>query len=181
MQRVGKRYARAFFQQSAGNMAQARSDLASLAPLTELYKNAEAAKVLASPVMPVELKQQLLDYALDQGQATVGTRNFVKALVEGQRTAIIPAIIDSYAELLDDADGKVKAELSTATPLDDTTRQDIAQALEKLLKKKVDLVQTVDPSLMGGFKVRVGNYLVDLSLKTRLDSLSAGAVADRIG
>lgn len=181
MQRVGKRYAKAFFLQSDGNVAQARANLASLEQLKALYKNAEAAKVLSSPVMPPDLKQSLLDYALDLGQASVGTRDFIKTLVAAQRTDIIPDVIVAYAELIDASEGKVSAEIISAVALDDASRQEISQALEKVLKKKIELVPEIDPSLMGGFKVRVGNFLVDLSLKTRLDSLSAGAVADRIG
>ncbi len=181
MQRVAKRYAKAFFNQSEGNLAQARTNLAALAPLKELFQNAEAAKVLSSPVMPTDLKRSLLTYALEKGGATAPTCDFIQSLVAAQRTAAIPDIIAGFAELIDEAEGIVRAELISAVALDDATRKDIVQAVEQVLKKKVDLVPTVDASLMGGFKVRVGNYLVDLSLKTRLDSLSAGAVADRIG
>jgi F-type H+-transporting ATPase subunit delta len=131
--------------------------------------------------MPADLKLKLLEYALDQGKASTTTRNFIKALVEAQRTAIIPGVIDSFAELLNEAEGKVTAEVASAQPLDDAAKAEITAGLEKVLKKKIEIAPTVDPSLLGGFKVRVGNFLVDLSLKTRLDSLSAGAVADRIG
>lgn len=181
MARIGKRYAKAFFESTDGNLAQARESAKALTVVKELFDNPEAAKILGSPVMPPELKKELLDYALDKAGASQEVRTFIHSLAGAQRTASIPHIVDSYVELIDDADGKVRAELVSAAALDDATRQTIGAALEQLLKKKVELVPEVDPSLMGGFKVRVGNFLVDLSLKTRLDSLSAGAVADRIG
>ena len=178
MGRVAKRYARAFFQLTEKNLPAARTNLASLGPVKELFENQEAAKVLASPAMPMDLKQSLLKYALDQGNASVETRNFVNTVAEGSRVEAIPDAVDAYAELIDEAEGTLKAQVSSAAPLDSATQQGIASALEGILKKKVVLESSIDSSLLGGFVVRVGNYLVDLSLKTRLDALSESAVQE---
>jgi F-type H+-transporting ATPase subunit delta len=181
MQRIAKRYAKAFFSSTESDPARARANLKAMQPLKELFADADAAKVLSSPVMPAELKANLLNYALDTGNAPEEVRRFVLSLGSQGRTAAIPDIVDAYAAMIDGSEGLVRADVTSAVPLDDATRDEIRRSLEAVSKKRVELVPEVDPALMGGFKVRMGNYLVDLSLKTRLDSLSAGAVADRIG
>ena len=64
--------------------------------------------------------------------------------------------------------------------LNEADTKAIGDALSTLLSKKVEIKPTVDPSLLGGFVARVGNYRVDLSLRTKLDGLSQSAVQDSI-
>lgn len=180
MRRVAKRYAKAFFQENAGNIGAARANLAALAPIKELFENEEAAKVLGSPIMPADVKKALLAYALEQGKASQQVKDFVYSVADAGRTSAIADTVDAYSDLIDEAEGKVRAHLTSATPLDDAAKQAIASSLEAILKKKIEIVASTDPALLGGFVVQMGNYLVDLSLKTRLEALSESAVQDSI-
>ncbi len=176
MGRVATRYARAYYGQMGNDPKVARAELEALSVVGQLFEHPAAAKLLKSPVMPSALKQELLNYALDLGKATSTLRTFLTTLIAGGRIAEIPSVIVALEALVDDAEGRVKADLSTAVPVEAQTTEAIAGALSGLLKKKVELTPRVDPDLLGGFVVRVGNNLVDLSLKTRLDALSVSAV-----
>jgi F-type H+-transporting ATPase subunit delta len=179
MQRIARRYAKALFEQSKGDLAAAKKDLASLQVLEELFHHKDAGKILRSPVMPVALKKSLLEHGLEAGKADKGLKNLVATLLEVGREQALLDISSAYAEMVDAAEGTVKGDVSSAAALGQSELDAIGKSLETLVKKKVVLRPHVDQSLLGGFVARVGNYLVDMSLKTRLDGLAQGAVQDR--
>lgn len=180
MARIANRYAKALYQFAGSDLAKAKKLRESFQGVTQLFKVKESEKVLRSPVMPVSLKKSLLDYGLDQSQSTPEVRVLVQTLLESGRIGLLPEVAQAYGELLDQAEGVVKAELQSAVALTDGDTKAIGDALSKMLKKKVEIKPTVDPSLLGGFVAKVGNYLVDMSLKTKLDGLSQTAVQDSI-
>lgn len=180
MARIAHRYAKALYQFAGSDLAKAQKLRASFEGVTQLFKVKESEKVLRSPVMPASLKKSLLDYGLDQSQATPEVKVLVQTLLESGRIGLLPEVARAYGELLDQAEGVVKAELQSAVALGDGDNKAIGDALSKMLKKKVEIKPTVDPSLLGGFVAKVGNYLVDMSLRTKLDGLSQTAVQDSI-
>lgn len=180
MARIATRYAKALFQFAGGDLAKAKKQRDSFHGVVELFKVRESEKVLKSPVMPPALKRSLLEYGLKQSDATPEVTTLVSALLDAGRVNMLPEVAAAYGELLDQAEGVVKAEVSAAVPLAPTDTQAIGDALSTLLKKKVEIKPAVDPSLLGGFVAKVGNYRVDMSLKTKLDGLSQSAVQDSI-
>lgn len=180
MASIPNRYAKALYQLVGSDLVQAKKLRDSFSGLTQLFELKDSAKVLRSPVMPPDLKKKLLDYALDVTQAAPEVKQLTSALLAAGRIDILPEVAQAFFALLDQADGVVKAEVTAAVPLADADTRAIGDALSKLLAKKVEIKPTVDPSLLGGFVARVGNYRVDLSLKTKLDGLSQSAVQDSI-
>jgi F-type H+-transporting ATPase subunit delta len=69
-----------------------------------------------------------------------------------------------------------EGEVISAVHLDETTMKNITEAAEQKLNIKLLLTQKLDPTLFGGFKIRVGNKLIDMSIQTKLDKLTAFAV-----
>jgi len=77
----------------------------------------------------------------------------------------------AFARLAADHRGAVAAEVTTAVELTEAQKQGVAAALRQALGKDPEITTRIDPSILGGMKVRVGSRLFDSSLKTRLDQL----------
>lgn len=143
----------------------------------ELYR---FAKILESNH---ELKQALSDQGIDRVQRakildelladkvsphTMGLLTFV---VEQGRGRQLPEILELTSELAAEARQAVVAEVRTAVELDDSQRDDLAKALSKATGKKVEVKVILDPSVIGGVVAKVGDTIIDGSIKHRLDKL----------
>ena len=178
MSRIAKRYAKALFSLAEGATADGQSNREALAAVAELFAVAEAGRILNSPVMPNELKQSLLDYALEKGQAGQDVRNLTATLLDAGRIAHFPAVIAAYDELLDEAAGVAKATVTSAMPMAGEEMAAIGAELGRLIRKKVEVSSAIDPNLLGGFVATVGHFRVDLSVRTRLEELAHRAVGE---
>jgi len=176
MSRIANRYARALFRLADGEPKRAQEMRHFIGPILDLFRMAEAKKVLNSPVMPADLKKSLLTYALDNAKADKQTRDFVSAVLAAGRVALLPLMIQEFDRLLDAAAGRMKAVVRSAVPLGAEESKEISASLEATFKKTVELEQRVDANLLGGFVVNIGNALIDLSLKTKLEALAQSAV-----
>ena len=83
--------------------------------------------------------------------------------------------MDSFARILNEAAGVTDANVITAMTVDPAIIANLASSLERILKTKIQMSQQIDPELLGGFVVRFGNRMIDMSLKTKLDALSKSA------
>lgn len=126
--------------------------------------------------MPAALKVELIDFALEKSKADAGVKQFILQVVESGRTSVIPEIAASFHHLIDTAAGRVQATVTTAIALAPADVAEIASSLGAALKKKVMLTTAVDPSILGGFVVHIGNSVVDLSLKSKIDAIAHSAV-----
>jgi F-type H+-transporting ATPase subunit delta len=181
MANVARRYANALIKLNANDHAKAKSTLVSLKVLAELFDNEESKRVLQSPVMPIDLKKNLLNYGLQQGEASADLKALIDIIADAGRVKLIPKIVEEYQVFLDEMQGTVKAEVTTAVELNDSERQSVVDALSALIKKKVEIQVMIDPSILGGFVANIGNYRIDLSLKSKLEGISQNAVIDTLG
>lgn len=180
MSRIAKRYGRALFNLTKGDLAKAKRHQASLVIVTELFDNPDAGRILKSPVMPPDLKKSLLDYALGQAKADDDLSHTLDTMALAGRVDLIPAMAKSFAELIDEAEGVIRADVASAVELKPADLAEISQALGQVLKKSVTVTPSVDPQLLGGFVAHVGNYRIDMSLRTRIEGLSQTAVQDSL-
>jgi F-type H+-transporting ATPase subunit delta len=178
--RIARRYARGLFNLEGGDLAKAKTHLEMLAPLKELFAQQDAGKILRSPVMPLDLKKELVEYGMKQTQADATVTSLVNTVLEGGRVEVLPDVIDAFSDLIDAAEGKARATLVSAVPLPEGDVQAVGQTLGKLLKKSIDIAPAVDPAILGGFVVQVGNYRIDMSLKSKLEALSQSAAQDTL-
>lgn len=178
--RIARRYARALFQVAAGDLQKAKNQYSALRNVDELFANPDANRVLSSPVMPADLKRKLLEYALKDGTEDTDLRHLIATIVASGRASIVPDITKAFGELIDDAEGVAKAKIISAVALPKDEIDQIAAVVGTLLNKKAIAQHEVDPTLLGGFQVQVGQYLIDLSLKTKLDGLSQRAAVDSL-
>ncbi len=141
---------------------QALSCAVSSEQLITMIKNAatrdEAAKIL------IGVAGDLLDEK---------AQNFVRVLGENDRFEVLPEICQEFIRLRDDY-LKVKAvEIVSARPLSAEDEKAIVAKLEKKYQATVSLTRTIDPSIMGGVIIRIGDEVIDGSVKTNLGRLSS--------
>ena len=172
---IAGKYAAAVMVLCDNNIELAKRRLSGLEPLLQLFSIPEAYKVLKSPVMPPDLKLSLLNYALSKGTADEQLAIFIQTIVEAGRVDCIPAVITRLREIIDAAEGILRANLITAQTVGNADLQIISAALEKITKKSVLINHKKDPAILGGFIVQLENNLIDMSLRTKLDALTDSA------
>lgn len=168
---VARRYAKALFELGVqqGNFEVLGQDLESLA---RLYgESRELRQTLENPVFKLSQKRKIVEGVLAQVAPNQMVRNFVLLLTERSRIGVLPLIARAYQELTDQQLGRVRAVVTSAKPLDPVTEGEIQRALEKRTGKKVLMKSEVDPGLIGGVIARVGDLVLDGSLRTRLASV----------
>jgi len=84
----------------------------------------------------------------------------------------VPDIARAFGDLVDRREGIVHAKISTSLELDERERADVLRQLERASGKTIKATFTVDPRLIGGARVQIGDRLVDASLRAKLESLS---------
>lgn len=125
---------------------------------------------LETPRISVEAKRNAL-------QASFGGRvpdlflRFLKVVVENRRQGVIGEIAEQYGILVDEARGRIRADVVLARDADEGLRAEIVSSLERRTGKRVVAEFTVDPSLIGGIVVRVGGEILDGSLRRRAEGL----------
>ncbi len=168
---VGGRYAQALFDlaQDQNQVAAVEADLKSLK--AALADSRDLTVLLASPAFKADDKGKGLAAIAAAGKFSPTTRKFLGLLAANGRASALPAVIVAYERLSAEARGAVSAQVTTAVPLTAAQSKGVAQALRQALGKDPEIETRVDPSVLGGIKVRVGSRLFDASLKSKLDSL----------
>jgi F-type H+-transporting ATPase subunit delta len=164
---AGKRYAQAAFAiaKDGGTVNQWRADLADIATV---LVHSDAAALLANGRTPLEQRLALLDRMLDIQPLAL---NLAKLLVARNRSADAEAVAEAFNRMADEDAGIEHASVTTAVPIAPDELARIEQQLGTSLGKRVEAVSTVDPSLIGGVVVRVGDRLIVGSVRTRLKQL----------
>ena len=102
--------------------------------------------------------------------------NFALLLVAKKRLGIVEEIVYEYGRLVDEHRGITHAKVATAVPLDEKDKDSVTHRLSDALGKEILLVTQVDPSIIGGLTIRVGDKLIDGSTKSRLQALRKSLV-----
>lgn len=101
----------------------------------------------------------------------------VELLVERRRVGLLPRVAEAYRQLLYAERGIVEAEVASAAPLTEAERDALRERLERLAGRQVELRERVDPGLLGGLVVRIGDRLYDASVRGRLERLRTQLIA----
>ncbi len=125
---------------------------------------------LEAPQVSTAEKNVVLGKALGGKTPSTFVR-FVQKLVTNRRQMLLPAIATEYHNLLDAAEGRVHARVTVSREFDAAAREALTKALGTALKKTVVPHVTVDPRILGGVVVRVGDTVMDGSVKRRLGKL----------
>jgi F-type H+-transporting ATPase subunit delta len=162
---------------AAGLLELARAEGVVARVSDELYRIARALETsadlrltLGDPRLPLERKHGVVADLLG-GRVLPLTLNLVNFVVAAGHSRDLPAIADDLAARAAAERDRVVAEVRTAFELDEETVQRLAEALSRATGKQVEVKTVIDPSLVGGVVARVGDTVIDGSLRHRLEGL----------
>jgi ATP synthase F1 delta subunit len=176
--RVAARYAEAFFglAQQRGLIEQMRGELEALAALVERTPALE--QLLERPDLNAEQKIEALRAALGESFSEVVMR-LLAVLLEHARGEAVKQVAEAFGELADSAAGVVRAEACTVVPLTDQQRGRLTAVLERMTGQRVKLTERLDPSVLAGIRLQVGDRLLDGSAAGRLAALREELIKER--
>ena len=168
---IAKPYAVALYDlaSEAKSIAQTQKALNKIATLSE--KNADFARMLASPLFNLEQKSAAINAILKKLKTPNLSANFVKLVAKHDRLIVLPSMIEQFNSITAKLRGEAKAEITSAAKLSKTQLDLLAKTLKKKIGKTIKLQTNVDPSLIGGLIVKVGSQMIDSSLKTKLSAM----------
>ena len=172
---AARRYAEAAFQtgRADGTLDSWERDMATIGAMID---HPELRRLLQHPAIPFPEKERVLRAVMGRAVAAPAV-NLVLLMARRGRPGAIRPMITHFAELLRRERGIALAEVRTALPLDDGQRADVAARLRSLTGSQVEMNETVDPDLIGGIAVRIGDRLYDASVRSRLERLRARLTA----
>jgi F-type H+-transporting ATPase subunit delta len=168
---VGDRYAQALFDLAMDNNAlkAIEADMETLS--RALAESKDLKRLVESPSFSAEDKGRGLVAVAAKSGVNMLTAKFLGLLAANGRVSALASIITSFEALAAAERGAVSAQVVTAVPLSAAQAKGVAAALRQALGKDPEIETRVDPSILGGIKVRVGSRLFDASLRSKLDSL----------
>jgi F-type H+-transporting ATPase subunit delta len=146
--------------------------LQQLADFNAAYaESAELRTFLGSPAIDREAKHGVIEKLVARLGASRIMRNFLFLVVDHQRTPLLPEMMESFQQVLQQRQGIAEAEVVSATNMNDTQKSQMQQTLEKLTGKKIHAKYSQDTTLLGGALVRIGDTIYDGSLRNRLNQM----------
>jgi F-type H+-transporting ATPase subunit delta len=170
-------YARALYEAARehGRVDAVRGELAALAGALE--ETPELGAFLANPQLDPAAKAGVLEQVSEGADELV--RNFLRLLAEKGRAGELAEVAAEFQALVDEAEGRVAVELTTAYELSDEEAAAIVRRIEGATGRTVEATRAVDPSLIGGIVLQAGSLRVDASVRGRLNRLRHELVAAR--
>ncbi|HEX6540341.1 MAG TPA: ATP synthase F1 subunit delta [Ktedonobacterales bacterium] len=166
---TARRYAEAVFELGAENNTIDRW-LQDLRLIAEYFSDRRLVFLLGEPNIQFNRKEQIVKDLLE-GKVQHEALNLALLLVERGLVELMPRVREEFERKYDEYHHQIHATLTTAMPLDDLTRASVLADLEHLTGKKVLLKEQIDPSILGGALARVGDTLIDGSVRRRLQLL----------
>ena len=170
--RVASRYAKSLLDLAIerGELEKIYSDMLYLQQVTR--QSREFMALLRSPVVKADVKMKALN-AVTAGKISDMTASFINLMTAKAREAVLPEIIISFVQQYKDHKGIKTVKLTTASPLSDTLKAEIiAQVKTTAGYDKLELQETVDPAIIGGFVLQAGDQLIDASVAYDLKQIS---------
>jgi len=168
---ISRRYARALFGlgEELADPATLLEDLGSFTD--EVAESDELTRVLFTPVHPRSERRGVVRELAERLGIRDEVRAFIMILIDESRVRLLPEIRESLAQLVEEAAGRMTGQVTSARPLSKGQLEAIRTALSRRLGAEVQLETRVDPELIGGVIARVGDLLLDGSVRTQLAAL----------
>ena len=153
--------------------------LQQLSDFTAAYSSfAELRNFFESPATTKQQKRGVAERISALLGASKIVRNFLFVVIDHRRTTGLPEILETFQNVLRERQGIARTEVFSAAALSDTQKKEITQMLERVTGKKIEAKFSLDASLIGGVRVRVGDTIYDGSLRSRLDGLRERLAAE---
>ena len=170
---LGGRYALALFELAGDGKSIDRVEQSLAAVRDALDQSDDFRSLTTSPLVARGAATKAVLATADELGVDATTRSFLGVLAENRRLAALPAIIRAFRQLAARHRGEATAEVTSAHPLDAGQVDELKQQLRLRLGREVSVELSVDPSLLGGLVVRIGSQMIDSSIRTRLNGLTA--------
>jgi F-type H+-transporting ATPase subunit delta len=169
MEELAQVYGRSLFQVALEQhkLDELREQLAQFADAVS--QNHDLAVFFFSPYFSTKEKQDALARMLDGADPTL--MNFLELLIENHRMPVIFRIRQEYERLWDEENKMLPVEITSAIALDEQTTANLGKTIGERAGRKVTLAARVDPDILGGIIIRVGNSILDASIRNRLEQL----------
>ncbi len=169
MEEIAVVYSRSLFEAAldADKLDVVREQLGEFADA--LDANRELQVFFFSPYFSTEEKKEGLHKAVEGAEPLF--LNFLELLLENHRSPVIFRVRRGYESLWESYNRRLPVEVTSAVELDEQTVRGIGDRIAEQTGRKIDLSSIVEPDILGGIVVRVGNQVLDASIRTRLDSL----------
>jgi F-type H+-transporting ATPase subunit delta len=169
MEELAQVYGRSLFEvaREHGKLDELREQLGQFADA--LNENHELAVFFFSPYFSTKEKQDALGRMLDGADPLFV--NFLSVLIENHRMPVIFRIRLEYERLWEEENRMLPVEITSAIALDPTTTERLGEKIGERAGRKVTLAARVDPDILGGIIIRVGNSILDASIRNRLEQL----------
>jgi F-type H+-transporting ATPase subunit delta len=141
-------------------------------------ESAELRNVLANPAVERTAKHGVVEKLVARLSASHIVRNFLFIVVDNQRTHLLPDIFQAFEDVLRQRQGVAEAEVTSAAELTAPQKTQLQQTLEKLTGRKIQAKYSLDPALLGGAVVRIGDTIYDGSVRNRLNQMRARLAAE---
>ena len=170
---IARPYAEALFQASRADLAATQAwldGLAGAAASDELLQFAADPRVDARQVFEV-VNSALKNSLPDRGA------NFLRTVIENGRLVALPEVARQFRALANEVSGNSDALIQSAFPIDDAELNSLVATLEKRFGRKLHATVQIDPALIGGVRVKVGDEVLDTSVKARLEQMKTALTA----
>jgi len=169
VEEIARVYARALFEVAVehDSLDEIREQLDMFADA--LNENRQLASFFFSPYFSAEEKKDGLARAVTD--ANPAFANFLQALIERHRMPAIFRIRVEFGALWDEARRLLPVQITTAVKLDSKTVDELSKRIGDQVDRTIVMSTEVDPQILGGVTLRVGNVILDASIKTRLEQL----------
>ena len=170
---IARPYAEALFKASASDLAGTAvwlDELAAIAGNPQLLQFADNPRTQAAQVVGVFA-------GVAKSALPVAAHNFLQAVVENGRLSALPEIASQFRALKNARSGSSDAVVHSAFPIDGAGLADLAATLEKRFGRKLNLSVALEPALIGGVRVVVGDEVLDTSVKARLEQMKVALTA----
>lgn len=176
MQELARVYARSLFEvaREHSKVDLVRDQLRQFADA--LRDNRQLATFFYSPSFSAAEKEQALDRTLQDADPHL--LNFLKLLIANHRMPVIPRISREYQRLWDVANHRLPVQVTSAVALDDAALDGLSARIAERTGQTVQLTTNVQPDILGGIVVRIGNSILDASVRGRLERLRRQLTAE---
>ena len=167
---IARPYAEAAFRLAQeGNAFLAWSQMLGL--VGSVIADPRIAAALDNPRLSTGDKESLVLSVLGDNLDSLG-RNFVRLLIESDRITLLPQIATLFEDLRNSAEGVAKAVIESAFPMSEGQIAELTDALQKRFGKKIETTVEIDPALIGGARITVGDTVIDGSVQAKLQAMA---------
>ena len=171
---IARPYAEALYQVALKHDVKAWAQ--QLDVLAAVAGDAELRQFAASPKATPEQVLSVITAAANISLAD-GVQNLLREVIANGKLAALPAMVEQFHALANAAEGVADAQIYSAFPIDAAQLADVVGTLEKRFGRKLEAHVSLEPSLIGGIRVVVGDEVLDTSVKARLERMKVALTA----